>query len=163
MWDLPGPEIEPISPALAGRFFTTERPGKHWWTVLIIITSSSSGYEIILLPSFLHVRCIHSLAFQEVPVMTSSSKPRVSGWCLGVCIREERATSLSQGQVQLLLMHRPKPPLTHTHTHRHTHTQTPVVEQDQDNCNKLYWHSPRGPAAKRTRSCVPLPRPGAAK
>ena len=26
--DLPDPEIEPVSPALAGRFFTTEPPGK---------------------------------------------------------------------------------------------------------------------------------------
>ena len=28
MWDLPGPGIEPVSPALVGRFFTTEPPGK---------------------------------------------------------------------------------------------------------------------------------------
>ena len=28
MWDLPGPGVEPVSPALAGRFFTTELPGK---------------------------------------------------------------------------------------------------------------------------------------
>ena len=28
MWDLPGPGIKPTSPALAGRFFTTEPPGK---------------------------------------------------------------------------------------------------------------------------------------
>ena len=28
MWDLPGPGIEPVSPALAGRFFTTEPRGK---------------------------------------------------------------------------------------------------------------------------------------
>ena len=27
-WNLPGSEIEPASPALAGRFFTTEPPGK---------------------------------------------------------------------------------------------------------------------------------------
>ena len=27
-WDLPGPGIEPVSPALAGRVFTTEPPGK---------------------------------------------------------------------------------------------------------------------------------------
>ena len=27
--DLPGPGIKPVSPALAGRFFTTEPPGKH--------------------------------------------------------------------------------------------------------------------------------------
>ena len=28
MWDLPGPGLEPMSPALAGRFLTTEPPGK---------------------------------------------------------------------------------------------------------------------------------------
>ena len=28
MWDLPGPGIEPVSPALAGRFLTTGPPGK---------------------------------------------------------------------------------------------------------------------------------------
>ena len=30
MWDLPGPEIEPMSPALASGFFTTEPPGKPY-------------------------------------------------------------------------------------------------------------------------------------
>ena len=28
MWDLPRPGIEPVSPALAGRFLTTAPPGK---------------------------------------------------------------------------------------------------------------------------------------
>ena len=28
MWGLPGPGIEPVSPVLAGRFLTTEPPGK---------------------------------------------------------------------------------------------------------------------------------------
>ena len=28
MWDLPGPGIESVSPALAGGFSTTEPPGK---------------------------------------------------------------------------------------------------------------------------------------
>ena len=28
MWDLPGPGLEPVSPALAGRFLTTLPPGK---------------------------------------------------------------------------------------------------------------------------------------
>ena len=28
MWDLPGPELEPVSPALAGGFLITEPPGK---------------------------------------------------------------------------------------------------------------------------------------
>ena len=28
MWDLPGPRIKPVAPALAGRFLTTGPPGK---------------------------------------------------------------------------------------------------------------------------------------
>ena len=35
MWDLPGPGIEPVSPALAGGFFTNEPPGKPITRVLI--------------------------------------------------------------------------------------------------------------------------------
>ena len=30
MWDLPGPGLEPVSPALAGRFSTTAPPGKPY-------------------------------------------------------------------------------------------------------------------------------------
>ena len=30
MWDLPGPGIGPLFPALVSRFFTTELPGKLW-------------------------------------------------------------------------------------------------------------------------------------
>ena len=31
MWNLPGPEIKPMSPALAGRFLTTGVPGKFYF------------------------------------------------------------------------------------------------------------------------------------
>ena len=34
MWDLPGPELEPVSPALAGRFPTTAPPGKPLFNFL---------------------------------------------------------------------------------------------------------------------------------
>ena len=30
MWDLPGPGLKPVFPALAGRFLTTVPPGKTW-------------------------------------------------------------------------------------------------------------------------------------
>ena len=32
MWDLPGPGLEPVSPALAGRFSTTAPPGKPYFS-----------------------------------------------------------------------------------------------------------------------------------
>ena len=33
MWDLPGPGLEPVSPALAGGLPTTAPPGKPWTLV----------------------------------------------------------------------------------------------------------------------------------
>ena len=36
MWDLPGPGLEPVSPALAGGFLTTVPPGKPYFLFLII-------------------------------------------------------------------------------------------------------------------------------
>ena len=46
MWNLPGPGIEPVSPALAGRFFTTGSPGKSQTTfwVLFSLKLSPLGY-----------------------------------------------------------------------------------------------------------------------
>ena len=37
MWDLPRPGLEPVSPALAGRFSTTVPPGKPYGYVFIVI------------------------------------------------------------------------------------------------------------------------------
>ena len=37
VWNLPGPEIEPVCPALAGRFLTTGPPGKSSLQVYILI------------------------------------------------------------------------------------------------------------------------------
>ena len=34
-WDPPGPGLEPMSPALAGRFLTTAPPGKPGSTIII--------------------------------------------------------------------------------------------------------------------------------
>ena len=35
MWDLPRPGLEPVSPALAGRFSTTVPPGKPNWFLFL--------------------------------------------------------------------------------------------------------------------------------
>ena len=35
MWDFPGPGIEPVSPASAGEFFTTEQPGTPNCKILV--------------------------------------------------------------------------------------------------------------------------------
>ena len=36
MWDLPRPGLEPVSPALAGRFSTTVPPGKPCFIIIIV-------------------------------------------------------------------------------------------------------------------------------
>ena len=45
MWDLPRPGLEPVSPALAGRFSTTAPPGKPglFFLILTFLSSSSDG------------------------------------------------------------------------------------------------------------------------
>ena len=37
MWDLPGPGLEPVRPALAGRFLTTAPPEKSYPKVLTLL------------------------------------------------------------------------------------------------------------------------------
>ena len=44
MWDLPRPGIKPMSPALAGGFFTTEPPGKSQCLISLI----HFGYSLFL-------------------------------------------------------------------------------------------------------------------
>ena len=55
MWDLPGPGLEPVSPALAGRFLTTAPPGKspefyfcrryfHQWKAAGFLKSGKSSF-----------------------------------------------------------------------------------------------------------------------
>ena len=49
MWDLPGPRIEPVSPELAGGFFTTEPPGKPWGEGLLC--DKQITYMILNIPT----------------------------------------------------------------------------------------------------------------
>ena len=56
MWNLPGPGIEPMSPALAGGFFTTESPGKPLYGFLCVYPAWGSlsflGLQFIVLIKF---------------------------------------------------------------------------------------------------------------
>ena len=45
MWDLPRPGIRPMSPALAGRFFTTEPPGNPQNSLIKKIVTVTSGFK----------------------------------------------------------------------------------------------------------------------
>ena len=59
MWDLPGPGLEPVSPALAGGFSTTAPPGKSHTHVFlgqspkaIEIKAKINKWDLIKLTSF---------------------------------------------------------------------------------------------------------------
>ena len=43
MWDLPGPGLEPMSPALAGGFLTTAPRGKSWPAFFLLLTVKLRG------------------------------------------------------------------------------------------------------------------------
>ena len=53
--DLPNPWNEPASPALAGRFFTTEQPGNPW----VLWITQYVGMQFLLLLLFL-IKLVHS-------------------------------------------------------------------------------------------------------
>ena len=58
MWDLPGPGLKPVSPALAGGFLTTAPPGKSLLYSLLYLTLSLG----IMLLGFIHgFACVSSL------------------------------------------------------------------------------------------------------
>ena len=46
MWDLPRPGLEPVSPALAGRFSTTAPPGKPCLSLLNVRIESWSSWRL---------------------------------------------------------------------------------------------------------------------
>ena len=54
MWDLPGPGLEPVSPALAGGFLTTAPPGKPPLIYLVI-------YQLLILFCFIKRTYLESL------------------------------------------------------------------------------------------------------
>ena len=72
MWDLPRPGLEPVSPALAGRFPTTAPPGKPHSVFNESITTVSSH------------------CYQDLGVIYATTPGRgkgtMKGWCLHVVV-----------------------------------------------------------------------------
>ena len=61
MWDLPRPGLEPVSPALAGRFSTTAPPGKPKGSLYVInFQLKFYPYKILL------IGILWNIAFQKV-------------------------------------------------------------------------------------------------
>ena len=70
MWDLPGPGIEPMSPALTGGFLATEPPGKSRDVdCLMLYIHANLSDEILYLECKNYVAC--SLNFHH-PIVEST-------------------------------------------------------------------------------------------
>ena len=82
MWDLPGPRIEPVSPALAGRFLTTVPPGKSpgallFYCTTLVLDPHDFGHDCV----FSRTWIIYSSHFWELatiplPPISLPLKPR---------------------------------------------------------------------------------------
>ena len=68
MWDLPGPGLEPVSPALAGRFLTTAPPGKPTTTI-----SDTACHSAGRAGQADRVSCFHTLLSPPIQVPFDSS------------------------------------------------------------------------------------------
>ena len=53
MWDLPGPGLEPVSSALAGRFLTAAPPEKSQNLFFLIYLTDNSLFKIIIATMYL--------------------------------------------------------------------------------------------------------------
>ena len=68
MWDLPRPGLEPVSPALAGRFSTTAPPGKPNAVILIIFFTQKISiiYTDIRAPSKIIILSVLGSRYQNI-------------------------------------------------------------------------------------------------
>ena len=70
MWDLPRPGLEPVSPALAGRFSTTAPPGKPHDNFLIWKQSLHQSHQDLLVSKiFFHCSPFIKLCLKFLSVM----------------------------------------------------------------------------------------------
>ena len=82
--DLPKPGIEPASPAVVGRFFTTEPPGKPSQALLFILMPVSL-YEIV-----------SSVTARPITRLVYTPPPTPYPWCLALCLLHKQLILLIQ-------------------------------------------------------------------
>ena len=89
MWDLPGPGIEPVSPALAGRFLTIAPAGKPSWCVLRYLGFCfTTLFELSLYLSAFsisYLSCLHPWQFRRYR-FHFGVKPLLQEGCVCVCV-----------------------------------------------------------------------------
>ena len=63
MWCLPRSGIEPVSPALAGGFFTTEPPGMVLVVLFLVFKGTSIVFFIVALPIYIPTNSVGEFLF----------------------------------------------------------------------------------------------------
>ena len=115
--DLPDPGIEPESPALAGRFFTVEPPGKPFLVLLLVFPNMFTAKLL------LKNRASSQFLFWSgwVKLGTSAFLTYWDSWFphLLICLTHTHIHTRA-----------------HTHTHTHTHSKETTVHQ-----MKLHTHT----------------------
>ena len=102
MWDLPGPEIEPVSPELAGRFLTTVPPGMSGWGVLTSLLYRGESGNVERQASPLGSHSGHFQPGSQTPqptflIYSTASLPRLSLICRVIPTPREQSSSTGWG------------------------------------------------------------------
>ena len=139
MWDLPRPELEPVSPALAGRFSTSAPPGKPWTsttsTSIIPLQGSPQSDHPPFIPGFAFLIHTHPFSHHCVtvtlcepgcpqaplaqpvseplcplqPALSSQSAPNISDWAFALGGSQLRAPHRQAGTETSWGLHVPAP------------------------------------------------------
>ena len=122
MWDLPGPEIKPMAPALAGRFFTTEPAGKsrNIYIIYLVLIASHLNQG----PPWSSGSCERSPSWEVMkPECEPTCKPRAGSQVRpaggATCIVGEWAGVWLDSPLSRLWP--PLPPSHHHHLPAHRH------------------------------------------
>ena len=86
IWDLPRPGLEPVSPALAGRFSTTAPPGKPKIQILYLGLQEPSKSVLST--------CTLTLILSQLPLFTSPITPRPGVWLRPLRVMHHPTASL---------------------------------------------------------------------
>ena len=68
MWDLPGPGLEPVSPALVGRFLTTVPPGESRFVVSFKMGKCESSNFVLIVLTLLGPVNFHMIFRISLPI-----------------------------------------------------------------------------------------------
>ena len=103
MWDLPRPGLEPVSPALAGRFSTTVPPGKPFFLTFCVVLPTHLAL-VLKRPDFNHCYKYLWISFLMVLEPASHMSSFVVFPCLTLAVNITNDTGSSFGHTTFCMM-----------------------------------------------------------